>query len=261
MAPEQQQHQRPLAAEPSSPVRHLPAHAMPVSPGQLDTLLPGFLSRPQASPMKATAKRAHHGKTPVYPHPAQEPRGPQPSPGASLLELAAARCGGGGGATSLPQGQRQGREGSCSQAEVVFEELRRELLDAEGAVAAAPACIEGEGAPNPSQVHGHEQQGSSALGEQLLRSTKRKQPVHGGSSTTATAHANPPAPSEKEWGVAAASPDVVAALPLPPVLQQLEWAFATACRCHSFLTDAHIQVGGLAAVTDVGASIYCLNSI
>lgn len=258
MAPEQQQHQRPLAAEPSSPVRHLPAHAMPVSPGQLDTLLPGFLSRPQASPMKSIAKRAHHSKHPVYPHPAQEPRGPQPSPGASLLELAEARCRGGGEATSHPQRQRQDRGGSGSQAEVVFEELRRELLDAEGRVAAAPACIEGEGTLNPAQVHGHEQQGSGAFGEQLLQSRKRK---HGGSSITATAHANPPAASEKEWGVATASPDVVAALPLPPVLQQLEWAFATACRCHSFLTDAHIQVGGLAAVTDVGASIYCLNSI
>lgn len=247
------------AGEPGSPAYARQQRPGPASPGAMDTLLPGYALRPNRSPLKPARllppppavqplDAAGSAPAPAAPDGASEER-PAKRTRATLLDLARGRLG-------VPDPHKQrgepGVAGSSAQAgsgglgagaRELFAELQAELRHAQAAGAAADEAeqqrkqqqqllLEQDAQKQASK--GGKSSGASAAPRAGGRVPRRKQTIDAGASSSAEA-------AEAQLHAAAL------ALPLPPALERLEWAFGVVGAVLGFLQNMHIQVGTRAA--------------
>jgi hypothetical protein len=265
--------QAPCCTPPGSPRQQqaAPLSAL-TSPGKLDTLLPGYVSCPNSSPVKARlltappvapVQLASGNAEEMPPQHQQQLQQAAAEPlskrARTLLSLAAARYGGGSAqAAALPAEQGSAAaalEGPAGLGHL-HADLRAELQQAAllGQQREGQRCAveeeEGQGAAaagSPGQVTAAAKPRRAPI--RGSGSSKRKQPPAGKHADAAAAAAaateaetlgtrasGPQLPTDAELDAAAA------ALPLPPLLQRLEASFVVLAQLHAFLTSTHIQV-------------------
>jgi hypothetical protein len=190
--------------------------AMPPSPGRLDSLLPGYLSRPQASPLKARPALAQHPESAEHHGPGQPPAhgGKQrPAAGEDKASRPAKRA---RAARPMAAGGQLGGAGGGLHSQLTLELQQAPL----GRADQAPSSARGGQRRRPA--------GSTAVAQR-----QRAGEACGPAGV---------APLTVLSGLCADTDAAVAALPLPHALRALEHGFAAVAAVHAFLARSHIQV-------------------
>lgn len=254
--------------------------AVLTSPGKLDTLLPGYLSRPNPSPVKARLLAAPPVAPTTLPTAAlagmvvgsaghsgsgaaegERRAAPAAKRARSLVELAAERYGGAATNASAAPAPAAAAPEPAGRAEEAWDaqppnpQFASAAMGAgaEAAAAAtaavAAAAASGGSAPAPAAVA---PKSVASRGPRRGAGSKRKQPpsavtAAGGAEASAAASAAAATPENTStWLLQLEDVELdadAAALPLPPLARQLEEGFLVLAQLHAFLTRTHIQVG------------------